>query len=204
MPYLLLALLWSFWCGLHSLLISGVVMSRLKERFGDRYRYYRIFFNLVSVLTLIPVLFYSDSLRGDPFFSWSGAWRPVQLILALVALTLFYSGGRHYDLRQFLGVRQVTEHEWRKGLTKMGGLDTTGILGVVRHPWYAGGILIIWARPIDMAVLVTNAVLTAYLLIGTVLEERRLVAEFGDEYRVYQKMVPMFFPGRRRPVIRNS
>jgi len=179
-------------------MISQVVVSSLKERFGDRYRYYRIFFNMVSVLTLIPVLFYSGSLRGDSFFLWSGAWRPIQLILVMGALALFYSGGRHYDLRQFLGIRQVMEHEWRKGLTETGGLDTTGILGVIRHPWYAGGILIIWARPLDMAVLVTNVVLTTYLIIGTVLEERRLVAEFGDGYREYQKRVPMFLPGGKK------
>jgi protein-S-isoprenylcysteine O-methyltransferase Ste14 len=87
------------------------------------------------------------------------------------------------------------EHESKKGLTRTGGLDTSGILGVVRHPWYAAGILIIWARPLDMAVLVTNAVLTTYLFAGTILEERRLVAEFGDVYREYQNRVPMFFPG---------
>jgi protein-S-isoprenylcysteine O-methyltransferase Ste14 len=48
-----------------------------------------------------------------------------------------------------------------------------------------------------MAVLVTNAVLSAYLIIGTLLEEKRLVAEFGEEYRDYQEQVPMFLPGGR-------
>jgi protein-S-isoprenylcysteine O-methyltransferase Ste14 len=194
MPYLLLAILWSLWCVLHSLMISQVVVSGLKERFGDGYRYYRIFFNLISIVTLIPVLIYSGSLQGDPFFTWSGAWRPVQLFLVMGSLALFYAGGRHYDLRQFLGLRQVVEHESRKGLTRTGGLDTSGILGVVRHPWYAAGVLIIWARPLDLSVLVTNAVLTTYLFVGTVLEEKRLVAEFGNEYREYQKRVPMFLP----------
>jgi protein-S-isoprenylcysteine O-methyltransferase Ste14 len=89
----------------------------------------------------------------------------------------------------------VAEHESRKGLTETGGLDTTGILGVVRHPWFAGGLLIIWARPIDMAILVTNVVLSTYLVLGAVLEERKLVAEFGDEYREYQEKVSMFLPG---------
>jgi protein-S-isoprenylcysteine O-methyltransferase Ste14 len=195
LEYIVLALVWFLWCGLHSLMISQVVVSRLKERYGDGYRYYRIFFNLVSVLTLIPVLIYSGSLRGEPFFSWTGVWRPVQLFLALGAVVLFYAGGRHYDLRQFLGTRQIQEHESRKGLTETGGLDTTGILGVVRHPWYAAGVLIVWARPLDTAVLVTNVVLTAYLVIGTTLEERKLVVDFGDEYREYKKRVPMFLPG---------
>ncbi len=45
-----------------------------------------------------------------------------------------------------------------------------------------------------MAVLLTNPVLTAYLVIGTFLEERKLVVEFGDQYRQYQREVPMLFP----------
>ena len=193
----LLALLWTLWCTLHSLMVSRTVVAFLTRKFGDHYRYYRVFYNLVSVLTLLPVLVYSGSMKGDPFFTWSGAWRPVQLLLAMGAVALFYSGSRHYDMAQFLGIRQIAEHEWGKGLTEKGGLDTSGILGVVRHPWYTGGILILWARPLDRAVLVTNAVLTVYLVVGTILEERKLVAVFGDEYREYQRRVPMFIPGGR-------
>jgi hypothetical protein len=34
---------------------------------------------------------YSHSLRGDPFFTWSGVLRPVQFALTLSALILFSS-----------------------------------------------------------------------------------------------------------------
>jgi protein-S-isoprenylcysteine O-methyltransferase Ste14 len=32
------------------------------------------------------------------------------------------------------------------------------------------------------------------VVVGTILEERKLVAEFGDEYRQYQREVSMLFP----------
>jgi len=195
MKLLFLALFWSLWCALHSFLISQFVISRLRDMYGARFRYYRIFYNLFSAVTLVPVLVYSRSLGGDLFFVWSGVWRPVRLALTLSALALFYAGSRHYDLRQFLGLRQVAEYESRKSLSESGGLDTSGILGVIRHPWYTAAIIMIWARPLDGRALVTNIVLSAYLFIGTVLEERKLVTEFGDEYRKYQEKVPMFFPG---------
>ena len=198
MPYILLAILWILWCVIHSAMISETVVKALKRRYGDRYRYYRILFNLISILTLIPVLVYSGSLRVSPFFNWSGPWRTIRFLLAITAVALFYAGGRHYDLLQFMGIRQVVENESGKGLTEKGGLDTSGILGVIRHPWYAAAVLIIWARPLDMAALTTNSVLTAYLIIGTILEERKLVAVFGDEYREYQRRVPMFLPKHKR------
>jgi beta-lactamase class D len=39
-----------------------------------------------------------------------------------------------------------------------------------------------------------NLVLSAYLVIGTLLEERKLMLEFGKEYRDYQGRVSMFLP----------
>ena len=204
MSYLFLALFWSLWCALHSLMISRALVIRLKKRYGDRFRYFRVIFNLVSIVTLIPVLLYSHYLRGIPLFNWTGVWRPVQFSVGLCALALFYAGSRHYDLEQFMGIRQVVEHESAKGLTKTGTLDTSGILGVIRHPWYTASILIIWVRPLDMAAIVTNAVLTAYLVIGTFLEERKLVAAFGEAYKEYQKKVPMFIPGSRNISNSNS
>jgi protein-S-isoprenylcysteine O-methyltransferase Ste14 len=79
-------------------------------------------------------------------------------------------------------------------LTDDCSLDTSGVLSLVRHPWYTGGILIIWARPLDTGAILTNLVLTAYFLVGTRLEERKLTAQFGQEYTDYQQRVSMFLP----------
>jgi protein-S-isoprenylcysteine O-methyltransferase Ste14 len=73
-------------------------------------------------------------------------------------------------------------------------LDTSGVLNLVRHPWYTGGILIIWARPLDASAILTNLVLTGYFLVGTRLEERKLTAQFGQAYTDYRQRVSMFLP----------
>jgi protein-S-isoprenylcysteine O-methyltransferase Ste14 len=194
MKYLLLALLWTSWCTLHSLLISERVIGFLKQRLGDRHRFTRIAFNAFALLSLVPVLLYSHSISGDPFIRWDGMWRLAQIPVLGLSLWLFAAGAREYDLRQLLGIRQIGSHESAKGLTRSGDIGTSGILGRVRHPWYSGAILILWSRAIDASALVTNMVLTAYLIIGTLLEERKLVSEFGEDYVRYQRKVPMLIP----------
>jgi protein-S-isoprenylcysteine O-methyltransferase Ste14 len=36
-----------------------------------------------------------------------------------------------------------------------------------------------------------------YLLVGTVLEERRLLQRFGDDYRDYRRVTPAYLPRLR-------
>lgn len=38
---------------------------------------------------------------------------------------------------------------------------------------------------------------TGYILLGIFLEERDLVAHFGDKYRTYRQQVGMLFPWRK-------
>ena len=193
--YLLLAVLWIAWCTLHSAMITLSVTESLRRRLPNAFRYYRIFFNLVAVITLVPVLIYTFSLNGGPVhFAWQGLWRVVQVLLWLASLSLFMAGSRRYDLFQFLGLRQIKDPDSCSVLTDDCSLDTSDVLSLVRHPWYTGGILIIWARPLDTAAIVTNLVLTGYFIVGAFLEEQILKVQFGQEYSDYQQQVSMFVP----------
>jgi protein-S-isoprenylcysteine O-methyltransferase Ste14 len=55
-----------------------------------------------------------------------------------------------------------------------------------------------WADP-EMTVgrVLIASLWTAWICVGAVLEERDLVADFGDTYRKYQQRVPMLVPWRR-------
>ncbi|MFP3982969.1 MAG: methyltransferase family protein [Desulfurivibrionaceae bacterium] len=193
--HLFLALFWVLWCALHSLLIAPSVKRFFAGRLGMWFRYYRLLYIFIALGTIIPVLVYRFSMSSQPLFAWQGELRIIQTLLIGSALCLFIGGARNYDLRQFTGIRQIREGEDYRGIGDRGGLKTDGILGVIRHPWYLGGILIIWARPLDTAALVTNIILTSYLIIGAFLEERKLIITFGSQYRRYQSRVSMlFFP----------
>jgi protein-S-isoprenylcysteine O-methyltransferase Ste14 len=194
MSYLILIIIWTVWCTLHSGLISFSVTEYLRKRVPGFFRYYRLFYNSVSFLTLLPILYFTYLLQGPAIFNWSGPWRVLQVVLFGMSVLLFIAGARRYDLAQFLGLRQVHEEKTCSVLTDDCSLDTQGILSIVRHPWYTGGILIVWARPLDLAGILTNIVVCGYFVIGAMLEERKLVLQFGEEYRNYQKRVSMLFP----------
>jgi protein-S-isoprenylcysteine O-methyltransferase Ste14 len=67
----------------------------------------------------------------------------------------------------------------------------------VRHPQYFFSLVLIWWYP-DLTAdrLLFNVILTVWIVLGTILEERDLVREFGDDYATYQRHVPILVPWR--------
>ena len=192
--YLFLSLAIVTWCALHSAMISVKVTQFLQTHAAEHYRYYRLFFNLVAIASLIPVIIYQRSLQIEPFFDWDGYLRIIQIAFIILGVIFFLLGAKKYDSRRFFGIAQLKDTDSHQSMNATGELDTTGIHGLVRHPWYTALLLILWARPLDISTLVLNTVFSAYLIIGSLLEERKLVMEFGDAYRHYQKTVSMLLP----------
>jgi protein-S-isoprenylcysteine O-methyltransferase Ste14 len=202
MRYVFLVILWISWCAAHSALISVPFTEAIRRRFPKGFRYYRLAYNLLAVITLAPVLLYGYLLRADPIVRWQGPWTIVPILLAAGAAYFFWAGARRYDLRQFLGLRQINDEKTCSVLTDDCSLDTGGVLSRVRHPWYAGGMLIVWARPLDVSAILVNLIICSYFVVGAILEERKLKVQFGQDYVDYQRRVPMFFPVKwtRRPL----
>ena len=123
MKYIVLTILWSAWCFLHSALISLTVTEYIRHRFKGAFLYYRICYNGLSLVTLIPVVIYTYSIKSEPLFRWEGPFRVIQFILLLISLFLLLLGAIHYDTMQFLGIRQLRQSDSCALLTQNCKLD---------------------------------------------------------------------------------
>jgi protein-S-isoprenylcysteine O-methyltransferase Ste14 len=77
-------------------------------------------------------------------------------------------------------------------------LATEGVYTRVRHPQYTGLFMIVFGEgivhwPTIVSVAGLPIIVGAYTLLARK-EERQMLQKFGDEYREYQRRVPMFIP----------
>ncbi len=173
---------------IHSALATDYIKNKAQRLLGDRYRFYRIIYTLISILTFAPALLIWIKYSGSTPVVYSiPQWAYPLIILARVlALGIFVYASYQTDILAFTGLKQTHEKTI---------LITNGVYGIVRHPLYASGILLLITK-MEMSRLDLIAVLlvSIYLIIGAYIEERRLLSVFGDEYRRYQQQVSMFIP----------
>ncbi len=195
---LILILLWSAWCVQHSLLISSHAHKMAQTLLGRYFGLYRLGYILFSIVTLVPVLCYQYSLPQRIIFDWHGPWRLLQFGLLIYAAVLFYLGYRIYDMSYFFGITQWRQYR-NASVPAPLSFHCEGILGYVRHPWYSGGIAFLWGgAPNSDVFLLSKVILSAYLIIGTFLEEKRLKKELGAPYIAYCRTVPRLIPWKRK------
>jgi methanethiol S-methyltransferase len=106
----------------------------------------------------------------------------------------FYWGVRALRFFDPFGLRPIINRLQGKDPMAM-PITVAGPYRFVRHPLYLFMILMIWSFPdLTRDRLLFNLMWTVWIVVGSYLEERDLVAEFGNAYREYQKRVPMLVP----------
>lgn len=176
-----------FFALIHSLLAADYIKNKAQNLVGKGYRFYRIMYTIISLLTFAPAFFIWVSFTGSTplVYSLPESLYPVIILIRLGALGIFVYASYQTGALEFIGIRQRAKNI----------LITGGAYGIVRHPLYAGGILLLFTK-MEMSLLDLIAVLlfSIYLIIGAFIEERRLLSVFGEEYRKYQQQVSMFIP----------
>ena len=182
-----LAVGWVLYAVVHSLMASIACKQWIQRRWPDFFASYRLFYNVWAVILLLPLAVLSLRTPGPQLWAWSGPTAWLMNGLAGLALFSFLRTGGGYDLMTFLGLRP----ERTVGAPR---LVISTWHRFVRHPWYSLGLVLIWTRDMSAATFVSAEAITLYFVIGSRWEERKLVAEFGERYREYQRKVPRLFP----------
>jgi len=176
-----------FFAIIHSILAMDYVKNIARNLLGKEFRYYRMIYSLLSIPLLAPafMIWMTYSKSTPVVYVIPHDLYPVVILVRLVALGMFGYAILQIDLLEFSGMKREKERV----------LLTGGAYGIVRHPFYSAGILILFTQ-MEMTMLDLTAALlvVGYFLAGAFIEERRLLLVFGDEYRKYQKQVPMFIP----------
>jgi len=129
MNYVILSILWISFCIIHSALITTTFTNFLKRKLGKLFRFYRLFYNFVGMITIIPAIIYSYKIHEAPFITWSGVLILVRYILDLTGLFVFILGFLKYNKSLLIGIQQLKEGSENNSEA----LCSTGILGLIRH-----------------------------------------------------------------------
>lgn len=185
---------------LHSLLATLRAKAQARKWFGSLAdRAYRLIYNLIAGLTFLPILALLAALPDRKLYVIPFPWVVLTSGLQLFAILGLVVALLQTGVWSFFGLRQIVSSQSEED----DHLVLHGLYRWVRHPLYTTGLIIIWLLPVmTVNLLALNVGLSAYLVIGAYIEERRLVKQFGQIYKDYQERVPMLtpFPPRRRLV----
>jgi protein-S-isoprenylcysteine O-methyltransferase Ste14 len=158
---------------------------------------YRLIYNVIAVAALGPALYLVWTRPDVELYRFPAPFDLIALVIqGLAALGMAYSVYQ-LDWTFFVGVSQLIGPPKNTTIdsTSTAQLVTTGLHRFVRHPLYTTSLILLYlVSPMTLNRLALVVGMHVYFFIGSIFEERKLVREFGDAYRDYQRRVPRLLP----------
>jgi len=188
--HILLAFFWTIYCLLHSVLADLIMKKKIKKIMGGSYKYYRLMYSIFAFVTFIPILWFAIRMPSVLLFLRNNFLLIVGIIVGFSGCLIMIACISKY-LPDLSGVKNIAKKNFSNKLI------VTGMHRYVRHPLYAGTFLFLWGSFIILpylSFLISNIIITVYTLIGIQLEEKKLMLEFGENYKQYKQKVPKLIP----------
>ncbi len=182
----------------HSVLASNKIKRLLVEKLGDKIAFYRLFFNLTSILIFLFIYAISPK-PSQTVYDLQFPYDIMIFVLQIFSLIGLFWAGSKIDIMEFIGIGQIKrymENNYDKNeLDEKTEFIVEGPFKFSRHPIYLFSILFLALRPtMDIFYFIFFLNILLYFYIGSFFEERKLVEIFGQKYIDYQKTVPRLFP----------
>ena len=144
---------------------------------------YRLCYNGASLVMFGWVM--SAYRHSEVLYVIPGVTSLIMYFLQLIIVVILVSCLRQTGVGEFLGFTKRTSSSF----------TNAGWYSIVRHPLYFFSTLFMVLNPVMTSQwLILTIMGTVYFIIGGLIEERRLTAEYGEAYRHYQQSVPFFIP----------
>lgn len=183
---------------IHSLLASNWIKNKVLTLIKNKFAFYRIFYNILSLITLLLVI---KILPDDSaiLYKIETPYSYLLLIPFLSGIIGIYFTFKYISFSEFLGISQIKRYfnntyaieDKDEKLT----LRIEGPYKYTRHPIYFYSSFILFSIP-EMTLIrfVFFICIILYFFIGSYFEEQKLIKHFGDKYIEYQKKVPRIIP----------
>ena len=189
------------WAVVHSLTAAQFFKDGVKRIVGEtRYQQtYRLLYTGFSLLSILPVFYFYWRLPTVILWQADAPWSFLLNIIQGLGVIGAAVAVIQTDAWSFIGLRQFFTSPEMKAQAGLGeSLYISGLYRWMRHPLYTFSMLILWCAPtMSQHTFIFNLMATAYFIGGSILEEQRLTADFGQAYSDYQEEVPRFIPYRR-------
>ena len=182
----------AIWGIVHSVLATIGVKEWVSRTLGNTgRRFYRLGYNLFSIVSLVPSIWLWLALPDEVVYQIGPPWVFLTTIGQLLAVAALVLGVMQTGALSFVGLRQLFESNEAPDQ-----FVTSGLYRWVRHPLYTAGLVFMWLTPIvTRNTLVFFISATTYLIVGSIFEERKLTRQFGSLYAEYKSTTPMLIPG---------
>ncbi|MBF0381549.1 MAG: hypothetical protein HQL69_11055 [Magnetococcales bacterium] len=191
-------LFWLMFGLTHSIMASEKFKAPWRRFLGPLAYCERLIYNGISMVAIAAVFTYAnENLAMEPLFQPQGVIKWLFWLLQGLGFVLLIWSLSTYDLLRFAGLRQIYA-----GITKQKIAPEPLVISklhcFVRHPIYSSVLLLLWFRPQNEAMFITNIFATLYLFIGMSWEDKRLKALYGEDYQQYCQAVPAIVPHPKR------
>jgi len=180
------------WGALHSILATDKSKLLLGNISKTMSRFYRIFYNIFSIVSLFPIVYLVIWLADKPIYTITYPWILVSFLIQVAAAGLMIIGIRQSGLLIFLGI----EFKSNMDLNSKEQMITDGLYRIVRHPLYSLGLLNIMAKSSydDEQIDINNRVNHIYCNWCSFRGKTTRKKNFGNDYGIYKLHTPMFIP----------
>lgn len=180
-----LAFLWMLYYFLHSALATDQIKNFLARNFPTIVRSYRFLYSFFAIVNFLLLAWLHILIKSEPLFSTTKVSMGFSVFLIWSGLGIVLLALRLYPFSFWF--RDSDSHR----------LNKQGLNAWVRHPLYLGTLLLllgIFLISPSFKNLLFVIISILYIIIGSLLEEQKLLKIFGKEYAEYRESVNMLIP----------